>query len=680
LADRYWNPAADANWGDANVWALTDGGDPTGIATPTSGDDVYFTSTNVHKCTVAGMATCKNLSFTGGTGFTGIFTGTTGGSAFGIFGNLTLYSGMTWSCTADSFNFMATSGTQLITTAGKTISSPIDSCGAGGTRQLQDALNIGSSILRCEVGILDTNGQTVTCGNFSGENGNAHTISLGSSIFNCISWTVNATFTTVICGTSSIRITGTGAFSGAGKTYYEVQLNGTAHTVSGANQFTNLIRTGTAVKTDSVTFAADQVITGTLTLNGNSAINRLFVKSDVAGTARTLTAAAVASNAADFRDIIGAGVGSWDLSGAAQYSGDCGHNSGITFTALGTQIWYQDTGNFSASNWYAGTGGTGGATRVPLPQDLALFDALSFSAGSKTVTLDMPRMGGISFNNVTNNPAFASGSGNLIFGNLVLAIGTMTTSGTSLTFSSRGSKTINSNGKTINFNVYIDAITGTVTLGDALLSGLDLYLTSGTFDANGQTVTCRAFISSNVNTRILTMGSGLWTIIGISSMWNCATVTGLTITTPNSSTIKLTNNSASSKTFEGGGKTYGNFWNATAGTGVCIMKGSNTFTDFKIDAGRTQQFEHAKTQTVTTFTAIGTSGSHIVLTRDATSAALLAKSGGGTIIVDYCDISWTTVSPATTWYATNYTDNGNNSGWTWGAPVTAGKYNFLAFF
>ena len=45
MANRFWNPATDANWADSNVWALTDGGTPN-QAKPTSSDDVFFSNTN----------------------------------------------------------------------------------------------------------------------------------------------------------------------------------------------------------------------------------------------------------------------------------------------------------------------------------------------------------------------------------------------------------------------------------------------------------------------------------------------------------------------------------------------------------------------------------------------------------------------------------------------------------
>jgi len=86
----------------------------------------------------AGM-TFNNLTFT--SGFTGIFDNVTRS----IFGNLTLNSAITsFSSGASTLTFTGT-GSQTITTAGKTIDCPITFNGIGGTFACQDALTLGSN-------------------------------------------------------------------------------------------------------------------------------------------------------------------------------------------------------------------------------------------------------------------------------------------------------------------------------------------------------------------------------------------------------------------------------------------------------------------------------------------------------------------------------------------------------
>lgn len=80
----------------------------------------------------------KNLTFSG-------FTGTLTNQSREIYGNLTLSSGMTISAGANITNFLATSGTQQITTNGVTIDNPLTFNGVGGTFAFQDALTQGST-------------------------------------------------------------------------------------------------------------------------------------------------------------------------------------------------------------------------------------------------------------------------------------------------------------------------------------------------------------------------------------------------------------------------------------------------------------------------------------------------------------------------------------------------------
>jgi hypothetical protein len=113
----------------------------------------------------------------------------------------------------------------------------------------------------------------------------------------------------------------------------------------------------------------------------------------------------------------------------------------------------------------------------------------------------------------------------------------------------------------------------------------------------------------------------------------------------------------------GAGQTYYNFWNATSGAYGIKISGTNTFNDFKIDAGRTVKFTNSTTQTVTTFTASGTAGNLITLRNSSsTTKATLAKAGGGVIDVDYLDIDYIIGSPEDTWYVgENSVDGGNNT-------------------
>jgi hypothetical protein len=73
------------------------------------------------------------------------FAGTLAGSARTLYGNLVISSGATVGSNANATSFAATSGTQQITTAGKTFDFPLAFNGIGGTFAFQDALTQGST-------------------------------------------------------------------------------------------------------------------------------------------------------------------------------------------------------------------------------------------------------------------------------------------------------------------------------------------------------------------------------------------------------------------------------------------------------------------------------------------------------------------------------------------------------
>jgi hypothetical protein len=153
----------------------------------------------------------KNLNFTG---FSGSFLSL---SSCGVYGNLTISTGMTYTSGTGTVSFLATSGTNTITTNGKTIPTGISFNGAGGTFQLQDALTINStSQLSLIAGTLDLNGKTVTCGNASISNTGVRTLAFNGGNITCIGaggtlWTASVTTNLTVTGASIVNISYSGA-------------------------------------------------------------------------------------------------------------------------------------------------------------------------------------------------------------------------------------------------------------------------------------------------------------------------------------------------------------------------------------------------------------------------------------------------------------------------------------
>ena len=107
--------------------------------------------------TTAGY-TAKNVDFTG---FAGTWAARTVAST--VYGSLTLSTGMTFAASSGILTLGATSGTQVVTTNGKTFDEPLTINGVGGTVQLADALTMGASrALTLTNGTFDGNSKTIS--------------------------------------------------------------------------------------------------------------------------------------------------------------------------------------------------------------------------------------------------------------------------------------------------------------------------------------------------------------------------------------------------------------------------------------------------------------------------------------------------------------------------------------
>ena len=676
MANRYWVTGGSGNWNatDTNNWSATSGG-ASGASVPTSSDDVFFdAASGAGTATVTATANCANLDFTG---FTGTFAGS---SALNIFGDLTLAAGMTRTYTG-SITFSATTTGKTLTFNGITMDSTSSFNGVGGGWIVQDTWNNSAKNIVVTRGDVDYNGQTITCNTFRGDGSNTRTVTLGAATINCtavsFSTTTNLTFNS---NTSTINHTGTTGWDFGGLTWYNVSIApstpATTVAVTGANTFNNFTYTGGATKLAGITFAADQTISGGLTLNGNSVTNRILVASSVLGTTRTLTAATVTSlTNADFTDITGAGAGSWTGTSIA----DGGGNSGITFTTPVTRYWVGNTGNYdSTGEWSTSSGGATGAS-VPLIHDTVVFDANSFSSGTQTCTINMPRVPTMDFSgvDVAVGVTINAGATVSVFGGFSLQnTGTLSQSN-GLTFAGRSSYTFHPGGKTFTQSLTMATPSGTLTLaGDYI--GIDITHTDGTFTTGGYAITLstntNAFASSGTRTRVLNLGASTITLSGTGNVW-AMTATGLTVNA-GTSVIKLTNSSATGKTFSGAGFTYDTLWIATGSTGVTSVAGGNTFATLKSDVGRAVRFTAGSTTTILTaagFQLTGSSGNVVTIDTSSAGSAATISVASGTVSTDYVSLKDSTATGGASFYAgANSTNVSGNTGWTFTAPPMGG--------
>lgn len=670
MSDRFLVGTGAWTASNTAIWSTTDGGAP-GASVPTSSDNVFFTllSGPLTVTIATDAANCANLDCTG---YLGTLAGST--TALNIYGSMTLASGMTMSFTA-ALNFLSTSTGRTLTFAGKTTNSVSTFSGVGGGWTLVDEWNntLKSILPTGVISSFNSNGQKITCGAFTINSG--ITVTLGASSIFCTSWSCGSG-TNLSALSSIISVTGTSAFGSGGKSYGIVNISTTVDTTISTMgcSFINL-----SLKNSSgyVNFTLPTAITISNPdwMGNNNSTQRISV-----GSQSTITTAVVTCNGSV--SLLNVDLAGITIAGSATWSGtsvgNAGNNVGaITYTAPVNRYWVQNASSqdfVSSGRWSATSGGTVGAS-FPLPQDTANIDASSIPTTAYTITCTQTnmRMPNINFTGATNSPTFSPATPRYC-GNLTL-ISAMTYSPTGVATFFGGNSNLTSAGKT-HGNITIScSATNTLTLLDNLTTSGPMQLSTGIFNENNFNVTAPSFSSTaGAGVRTLTMGSGITEMTSTASVWNFSGATPSNVTiNPGSSTIKFTNNSASSKSFFGIGKTWNNFWNATSGAGVTITQDSSVFNDFKIDAARTQQFTAGTNTTFKSLTATGTLG-NLVTIQSVTSAAHTLTHIPVSLAVrfvscDYLNLSYSTASPANSFYAgANSTNSGNNTGWIFTVP------------
>jgi hypothetical protein len=508
MADRFW-VGGNGNWDAATTtnWSTTSGG-AGGASAPTSADDVYFDAGSdaggAFTVTIGTGAVCRDIT----AGSLDFVMTLAGSAAWAISGSLTFPATNLTRTYTGAITFNATTTGKTITTNGvQPTTGAITFNGIGGEWTLGSALTTGGAITLTN-GTLD-----VSASNFT---------------ITCTSWTKTGGTLNEQLGTFSLSAASS-TFAGGTDTYYNVTFTNTAagnHTITGANTFNDLTFTSIAsTGIRSISVNANQTINGTLTFGtANTAIRRMFMRSDVIGTPRTLTADTVATLAdVDFRDIEGAGLGTW----SGTRLGNCGGNTGITFDAGKTVYWnLAGAQNWSATAWATTNNGTPDVNNFPLAQDTAVFTEVG-AAGTITLNdaFNLPSItmaDGVS-NRVTAFTLTAFTRNYPIYGDLTLFSGlTYTPASSVMTYSKQGStQTIITAGKTLGATT-VDNATGSLILGDALTTSAVFTLTSGTLNLNDFDLTCLTFTSSNTNTRSIAFGTGEINVTG-----NAATIVAM---------------------------------------------------------------------------------------------------------------------------------------------------------
>lgn len=673
----------------------------------------------------------RNIDFTG-------YAGTVGavGISCRIYGNLTLSTGMTLTASSNALSFEATSGIKTITSNGKTMDFPITFNGVGGTFKLQDAMTVGSTRLTTLTnGTLDLNNLTLTTGFFASTNSNARTIAFGTlgqitlSGNNATVWTTSTTTNFSSTGTFLVVSNYAGATGTRGFVLGALAVDFKAGSASGGISFgtagTDAVAvTGTAIKdldTSSFTgtFAnATRSLTGNLTIGSGTTVASGTSVTTFAGTTGTQQ---ITSNGKtlDFPITFDGVGGTFRLQDAMTVGST--RTTTLTNGTLDLNNLTLTTGLFFSSNSNTrtiafGTGniscsGTGTVWTTATETNLTTTGTQVVnvtSAGSTVITVSsgaLSETNSISFNftggtytliflSTTNytarNVNFTGYAGTwqatssvTVYGNLTLSAGmSLTASGSTMLFgATSGTKTITSNGKTMDFPINFNAPSATYVLQDALTLGStrNTAFTAGTVNLAGFTLTTGTASSQGASTRNITFNGGTLLISGSgSTAWNVTGAIGIS-TTAGTGTGTISMTAATAKTFVGGGSTYNCTLNQ-GGAGDLTITGSNTFDNITntvqpasvlFTAGTTSTF-------LSGFSLSGTAGNLITI-GSATAANHTLSKASGTVSVSYCSISRSSATGGAIWQALTANGNvngGNNTGWIF----STGSGNFLMFF
>ena len=272
-----------------------------------------------------------------------------------------------------------------------------------------------------------------------------------------------------------------------------------------------------------------------------------------------------------------------------------------------------------------------------------------------------------------------------IYGNYTLSSGMSCVAGNNtLTFASTNAttRTITTNGNTLDFPVTFSGVGGSWQLQDALTVGTTraITLTNGAFSSGDQSITTGLFNFSNSNTKTLTLGTSTVTITGGTSTTGfVGSNSGTTYDVVNSN-IVFTNTGA----FSGGqggaaGTQFGTITMSAAGGTLYLGSGTvgrcttlnNTVAPCTITNAATTAF------TVDNFNVNGTAGNLVTLNSNVAGTARTISKSSGTVSANYLSIQDSTATGGATWNAYSSTNVSNNTGWNF---LSLNQGNFLMLF
>ena len=648
MADRYLRGTGARNWNDTANWSDTSGG-AGGFSVPTSGDNVIFdANSGTGTITVNAIAnmldfTCSNI---------GALTISNAAYAFNVYGSLTLHTSLTVTFTSTGYLYMKATDSRTITTNGKVANwNRMYFDGVGGVWTNQDDMNTLTGQPIIITGTWVTNNFTINTLETINISGNlSKSMFLGSSHIYCRSFYGSPTNFTFNAGTSTV--------------YFNTIYNSTIYS---ALTYYNLQLIKPSAQNATISVEQSITILNNLTIIGyNDSNARCLIASNTIGATRTITCnGTVTASNVDFRDIKLAGTCNKDLSAITGGSGDCGGNSGITFTPAQTQYYKHTSGACSWSDstkWFSDQAKTI-AGRVPLPQDDATFDATSFT-GSSTLSVNCPRIGGLDMSGVNQAVIFNLAYALECYGSYVLGANITQNGNYNLSMYGVGNLFINTYNRPIySLTIYVSSSVTSLSNLDVqnfiLYKGIfdlnDYNIKTGLFSGGAANINCTVYLGNGIiETSFYNLGQSYWFYANN----RCNLYAENSTVLVNTNAIFGNSNIISNL---GNGKIFNKIHFSGSHTGNFDIAGSNTIAELIIEEGKKVRFTAATNTTIGKLTAIGTEASPITITSVTAAQHTLTKSGVGVNEIKYCNISYSNAVGGFT--AENSVDGGNNTGW-----------------
>jgi len=576
MADRYW-VGGTASWdGTAGTkWATTSGG-AGGASVPTSDDDVFFDVNSTGTVTIAfGNTDAKSLNCAG-------FSGTMlGASSIYIYGSVTFSSGMTLTWTSGN---MVIAGTGVIVTAGKLLPQIVIE-GEGAVVTLGDNLNASSLYLKR--GTFDAVTYNVTVETVLAFNTVYNrTLKMGSGLWNVTGsgtcWYLANTNLNFYKNSANILLsnntTSSRVFVGANFSYNKLTIGGASAsstlTIQDSNTFAEIDSTKTVAHV--INFDAYQTF-GKWSVSGS--LGNIVSLTGVGGHS-------IAGSAVSGVDYLNMGsVGLSSGSPAEFYAGanSTGTAGAPVFRTAApsprTLYWVGGTGNWSnTSRWSTSSGGPGGAP-IPTSLDDVVFDANSGPA-SYTLTINTTSR----CNKLTLYSGVAlAGSGPylILHGDFTLPVsaGAITYNGYIVLSGSTSGKTISTNVRQFDSEIFVDGINCGWSLGSGLYTKRALYVRRGAISCGANSLTCTDLVSEYIGSRSIDFGSAITTLSGGRLLFGDSenSAADLTVVSGTSQIYLSGAYFGTTSTFRGNGKTFYQVIVTSAAGGSLDISGANAF-------------------------------------------------------------------------------------------------------